>query len=207
MLAQTTMKLKLIKHWNIIFESQTLQLFGTPITVFLRLRTYTMLTLGLCIFLSLAVAIRAQMEGFIVGGSYAKIEKHPYAAFLGINCVYQYGLESQWGCGSSIINQRILLTVAHCLDECSPKTRIVVRLGNEDRKNGTIRSTNGIVVHAKYNATTSDCDIALIRMSRSLTFNERISRVAIMRMPPYSEPAEVAGWGLTNVSRFATLFS
>lgn len=156
--------------------------------------------LALCIFLSMAVAIQAQMEGFIVGGVIASINRYPHSAFLSVTCLNDKGVSVSWTCGSSILNQRLLLTAAHCVYSCVPGTRISVNMGDEHRENGSIRSANGFLTHERYKHDLSAYDIGLVMMSRPVKFSSRISRVAIMKIPPYNEQANLAGWGQTNVS-------
>lgn len=154
------------------------------------------------VILSLVVTIQAQMEGFIVGGDLTSIKRYPHSAFLTVTCVSEQPVPKRvtWICGSSIVNQRLLLTAGHCVYPCGSGTRIMVNMGNEYRFYGTSRTSTGFILHEKYCPNNSASDIALIKMSRPVQFNTKISRVAIMKWPPYSEPANLAGWGMTDVS-------
>lgn len=152
------------------------------------------------LLLGLVTTSLAKMEGFIVGGSFAEIEKHPHSAFLTIHCVSDDGVTSGWICGSSIVNQHILLTAAHCLFGCSYNSHIGVNLGNENRQSGQVYFSYSFAIHEEYNPQSSANDLCLIRLEKPILLGKRASRVALMRRPPYSEKATVAGWGAIDVS-------
>ncbi|CAK1583415.1 unnamed protein product [Parnassius mnemosyne] len=62
----------------------------------------------------------------IVNGEYAKIENFPHSVFLYMDCI------KKWRCGSSILNQKILLTAAHCLEFCGSDGKIYAFAGHEN---------------------------------------------------------------------------
>lgn len=157
------------------------------------LRPTCVLLLGLFAF------VRAAMEGFIVGGQMANILHHAHSAFLNVNCNAN-GDIYVWICGASIVNQNILLTAGHCLAGCSYQSHITINLGDEHRDRGRTYSAYSFMVHEHYDQVTSTNDICLLRVASSLTLNSKSSRVALMKRPPYSENAKVAGWGMVDVS-------
>lgn len=152
------------------------------------------------LLLSMVASASTKMEGFVVGGQFANIEHHAHSAFLSVYCVSDTGNKTGWICGSSVVNQMILLTAGHCLYGCSANSHIAVNLGNEHRHKGKIYSAFSYMVHENYSPKTSLNDISLLRVDRAMTLNKKISRVALMRKPPYSELAKVAGWGYVDVS-------
>lgn len=144
-----------------------------------------------------------KMEPFIVGGKAAKIADFPYVAYLGIECVEKDAEEVEsWVCGASIVNQNILLTAGHCLFGCTESSLIVVYVGHENILEGTMVTAHSFIIHEYYTHTWLTNDIGLVRLKAPLVFSESISRVAILKDPPYDEESKLAGWGLVEVSIF-----
>lgn len=152
------------------------------------------------IIFSIVVVARCKMEGFVVGGSKASIFEHPYAAYLSISCGGIDG--STYMCGSSIINQHILLTAGHCLKSCEHLSKIAISAGSSAMNKGRRRTALAYVVHQNYLETPSENDIGLVRLKSRLRFSNKISRVALMNNPPKIKKGEVAGWGVVNVSYY-----
>lgn len=140
------------------------------------------------------------MEGFIVGGNYANIELHAHSAFLNIYCVTDDGNRTGFVCGSSVVNQRIILTAAHCLSGCNSYSHVTVNLGDEHRHKGKAYTVFSFMLHEDYSPLTSSNDISLLQVEKAIELNKKTGRVALMRNPPYSELAKVAGWGMVDVS-------
>ncbi|KOB74130.1 Chymotrypsin-1 [Operophtera brumata] len=160
-----------------------------------------MLKLTCVLILSLVASARSAMEGFIVGGQYAKIDNFAHSVFLDIYCVSKVdNSTSGWICGASVVNQKILLSAAHCLHDCSHRSHISIHVGNANSDRGQIYSLYSFVIHEGYNAQTNVNDICLVRVRSPLKFSRKASRVALMRAPPYTEKATVAGWGVIDVS-------
>lgn len=138
----------------------------------------------------------AGFESFIVGGSYANMSDFPYAAFISIDCDPKSSI-----CGGSILNQRIIITAAHCLERCTRRDEILVSVGSERRNKGTIYRVIDFAIHQKYKATADiKADIALMRVAIPIKLGPKVKRVIIMRQPPRVQMGYVAGWGLTDVS-------
>ncbi|KOB74133.1 Uncharacterized protein OBRU01_02157 [Operophtera brumata] len=141
------------------------------------------------------------MEGFIVGGEYAKIVNHAHAAFLHIDCVsrehFSFG---SWSCGASIINQKSLLTAAHCLRDCGKQSRIKIHVGSENWQKGQIYDCNRFVIHFNYDPRSSTNDICLVQVQSPLTLSRNSSRVALTRRHMHEETATVSGWGMFDDS-------
>lgn len=157
--------------------------------------------LRLCIILKLATTIQASFEGFIVGGSLGDILNYPHSAWLRINCINGEGnSEGKFVCGASILNQKVLLTAAHCVYLCRFGTHIAVSMGDNTKEKGVLRSGTSFLFHERFNTWSMSFDVALVKMSKAVTFNSKVSRVAIMKNPPYHETARLAGWGMINVS-------
>lgn len=140
------------------------------------------------------------MKPFIVKGVKANISDFPYVAHLTNNCNDENNdYNISWICGSSIINQHILLTAAHCVYGCIKKTFITISVGQEYKIKNSVSIAHSYIVHEDFNEETLSYDVALIRVEIPLKFNSTINRVALLKNPPYKEQALVAGWGITNV--------
>lgn len=141
----------------------------------------------------------SKMEGMIVGGQYAKIEDFPHAAFLAINCVTTTESDN-YSCGSSILNQVTLLTAAHCFEECLASSNIAVGVAVERKRSSLTHLVALFTIHPKFHSKKVINDVALAKLSYELDFGPKVKRVVLVRDPPYTEEASVAGWGIVDVS-------
>lgn len=140
-----------------------------------------------------------EFEGNVVGGVYTNIESFPHSASLSINCMPNS--TKAWICGASILTHKVLLTAAHCLEDCSP-LEIVANVGNVDREEGI--KFLGVVsyMHEKYDSGEMNDDVALVGLVRNLKLNAKVRKVIILKKPPTNKMGSVAGWGLIQVSSF-----
>lgn len=139
-----------------------------------------------------------KMEPFIVGGSYAKIEDFAHAAFLAISCDRDTGTE-HFSCGASVVNQVIILTAAHCLEDCLATSSVLVAVGVVNKRGPFTNEVSHFVIHPQYDSEQVTNDIALAALTEPLKLNRRVKRVVIMEDPPYQEISSVAGWGVVDV--------
>lgn len=165
---------------------------------------FTVLTILPKSITNVPTALHKKFDSFIVGGKYANIEDFPHSAFLAITCRKRF-LES-FTCGSSILNQRILLTAAHCVDECRAGTTILVSVGSARKTEGTFYSGRAFVVHEHYDGENIKNDIGLVLLDKPLKFGRKVKRILLSKVGIYDEPALLAGWGVTNVIIFLFIF-
>lgn len=151
------------------------------------------------ILLTCVVLSDFKMEPFVVGGGRADIHDFPYIAYLGIRCS-EDGDDELYFCGSSIINQRLTLTAAHCLFYCTENSSITVAAGHAHVNGGAFSTAHSFLIHQDYSQQTVNNDIALVLVTTSFVFSNSVSRVALMPRPPHNELARLAGWGLVDVS-------
>ncbi|KAL2722332.1 CLIP domain-containing serine protease 2-like [Vespula squamosa] len=151
----------------------------------------------------------------IIGGTRTALDEFPWMALL----EYQHPRGRTTACGGVLINERYVLTAAHCLkgkDLPSTWTLTSVRLGEYDtssdkdciqEEDEVICSDDPITVgieeqiaHEQYRPLSKDqkYDIALLRLSRNIVSTEYIKPICLPRTPSFGQKMYVAGWGKTE---------
>ncbi|KAL6481469.1 hypothetical protein MHYP_G00095490 [Metynnis hypsauchen] len=121
----------------------------------------------------------------------------PWQALLEIAGVYK--------CGGIVLNDQWILTAAHCIWQQDPaQLQVIVGEHIRLKKEGTeqIRKVSKVLIHPLYNHTTTDSDIALLRLHRNITLD---SHVVPICLPPAKgtfdrtlgavRMSTVSGWG------------
>lgn len=108
-------------------------------------------------------------------------------------------------CGGAIIDERWVITAAHCLDNnltgigrfeivCGQHfVSVGNRTGREQFRNIALE-----ILHPRFNGGASSFDIALILLDSPLEFNDFVRPIALPAQsprPPQSGRASVFGWG------------
>ncbi|KAF0289471.1 Trypsin-7 [Amphibalanus amphitrite] len=136
----------------------------------------------------------------IVGGVQTEVNEYPWQAGL-----VSTGGSRTW-CGGTVINNRYVLTAAHCTADLQSASEIQVllrehRIGTSD---GEIRySVAQIIDHPSYtNASGSGYDFSLLKLSSTIDFSSLDNKVAPACLPTGGEFANVSaivsGWGTTS---------
>ncbi|XP_065367071.1 transmembrane protease serine 9-like [Calliphora vicina] len=132
-----------------------------------------------------------QLDGRIVGGAATTISSFPWQISL-----HRSGSHS---CGGSIYNSKIIVTAAHCLQSVSASV-LKVRAGSTYwNSGGVLVNVAAFKTHEGYNSRTMVNDIAVIRLSSSLTMSSTIKPIELATIaPPTGAAASVSGWGTTS---------
>lgn len=104
----------------------------------------------------------------ILGGTLTDITQAPYQVSIERN-------GNHW-CGGSIINERWVLTAAHCLNG-QVASSITVHAGSTDQTNNAVGqriAAQTLFVHPSYSSLTLENDIALIFLAQPLSFNHSV---------------------------------
>ncbi|EAT40039.1 AAEL008217-PA, partial [Aedes aegypti] len=122
----------------------------------------------------------------VTNGREATPGQFPYQVALVISFNQGSGL-----CGGSIISNNYVLTAAHCVQGASGGTALSI-----------VFELDGITIHPEYTSNTIRNDVATIRLTNSIVFNDRVRPI---RLPSSTDVrtfsgriATVSGFGRTS---------
>ncbi|CAH0723384.1 unnamed protein product, partial [Brenthis ino] len=154
--------------------------------------------LSLCLAVAIAAPSNPQR---IVGGTVTSIDRYPYAAVL----LYSWSGLGNFGqsCGGAIINNRSILSAAHCFaGDVAAQWR--VRVGSTNaHSGGVVHQTSRLINHPQYNhnSRTYDNDIAILQVTSAFIYNNNVQpgRIADHNYNLLDNQAVWAiGWGRTT---------
>ncbi|XP_020299083.1 chymotrypsin-1-like, partial [Pseudomyrmex gracilis] len=138
-------------------------------------------------------------QGFsprIVGGKDAPIGKYPHSVAL-----KYYG---RFSCGGSIINERYVLTAAHCVNTYGEDLKgLTVHAGTIYlNEKGDVYKVKKVLWHPDYDSYTFNNDIGLVKVKKEIAFNDLVQPVPIARHDFVLEdlPCVLSGWGSTSLN-------
>jgi len=141
---------------------------------------------------------RPNLNGFIVGGVEARQHSIPWQiGFVKKSSGWQF-------CGGAIINSRTVVTAAHCYEGEDPRNfQIVVGQHSKKRPDKYTKKHNvaKIINHPRWNPQTLEHDIAVIKLSEDIQFNDAVQPICLPQSNwIYADGGKflVTGWGLTS---------
>ncbi|XP_014209722.1 chymotrypsin-2-like [Copidosoma floridanum] len=131
-----------------------------------------------------------RLGGRIIEGQIAPDGAFPYQASL--------RRSQRHSCGGSILNERWILTAAHCLTGLSDGGLNVVVGTNELNSGGTVYKSVKILYHHKYNIHNVINDVGLVKVNATIKFSEKVKPVTLANRDVDFDnyPATLAGWGI-----------
>ncbi|KAI8521417.1 Suppressor of tumorigenicity 14 protein [Branchiostoma belcheri] len=134
----------------------------------------------------------------VVGGEDARQGSWPWQVSMLL-----YG--SSHVCGGSIIAPNWIATAAHCVDSNRSPGSWTIRVGSHRRQStdSTQRdhSVSRVIMHENYNSNLIDNDIALMKLSSSITFDDYASPVCLPTVDVTGGTmCYTTGWGSTGGS-------
>uniref|UniRef100_A0A8C4RPT4 Transmembrane serine protease 15 n=1 Tax=Erpetoichthys calabaricus TaxID=27687 RepID=A0A8C4RPT4_ERPCA len=151
--------------------------------------------------------VSMKSDGRIVGGNNAKEGAWPWVVSLYFN--------GKHICGASLLNNRWLVTAAHCVYGRSfDQSKWKAVIGLHTQLNLTYPQTvicqiDNIFMNPHYNKRTKDSDIALIHLESSVHFSDYIQPICLPEKNQQFKPGTkcfIAGWGsVANILQEASV--
>lgn len=125
----------------------------------------------------------------IVGGQTAEVGFAPYQVSL-------QPIVGVHNCGGAIVSERWVITAGHCVVNYPPAFIVIVTGTNRYADPGGVYYTSEVHVHCMYDQPYMHNDIALLKTTENIIFDELTQPIALP-VAPVREGAEIVltGWG------------
>ncbi|XP_070140488.1 transmembrane protease serine 9-like [Drosophila kikkawai] len=157
---------------------------------------------GLLLLLLLGVEAHPQtdLNGRIVGGSDTSSFYTKYVVQLRRRSSNSSAYAQT--CGGCILDKDTIVTAAHCVyNRLAENFLVVAGSDNIGSMDGVVVRVEKLIPHELYNATTTDNDIALVKVTPSLPLATYAAMEAIelsTEEPKVGATATISGWGYTT---------
>ncbi|XP_050348343.1 trypsin CFT-1-like [Nymphalis io] len=135
----------------------------------------------------------------IVGGSLTTIDQYPFGAVV----LMLFDSNFRQVCGGTIINNRSILSAAHCFFS-GPPNLFQIRVGSSFASSGGyVHLVSQIINHPEYNEDTLNNDISVLRVTQAFAFGNTIQAGRIPGSNYGLADNQVVwaiGWGQTSLA-------
>ncbi|KAI1298435.1 Chymotrypsin-like elastase family member 2A [Halotydeus destructor] len=135
----------------------------------------------------------------IIGGQNARLEAHPWQVAL-LTRNDRQGTWNHW-CGGSLINDRWVLTAAHCFASRNPTNgsyKVAIGALTQSQMHSHRLDVASIEVHQLFDKTSLQNDIALVKLARPVAgFGTSRIPICLASKATPIDNLRASGWGLT----------
>ncbi|KAJ2948066.1 hypothetical protein O0L34_g9863 [Tuta absoluta] len=136
----------------------------------------------------------------IVGGDVTTIDQYPFIAAMLVRFNGQVFFQN---CGGSILNEKTILSAAHCYSgQNAAASRWRVRVGSSFRSSGgVVHNVARIINYPEYDKDAWDHDISVLHLETFMVFNDVVQQVQIAGpnyFPADNDRIWSVGWGQTS---------
>ncbi|KAB0801354.1 hypothetical protein PPYR_05708 [Photinus pyralis] len=143
-------------------------------------------------------------NGRVIGGSPAPDNAYPYHIAIWRR---DWSLKWVYHCGGSIINERHVLTAAHCVSGGQDAANFRIVAGNHKLSDvqQAVYAVSEIIIHEDFERFALNDDIAILKLNEAITYGVRIQPVGLAEVyPPPGTNCTVTGWGLVGYPSYNT---
>lgn len=133
--------------------------------------------------------------GRIVGGFNAGTNQFPYQVSLRATNNINFHF-----CGGAIVNNRYIISAAHCTIGRGATTVRIVMGTNFLNSGGVAHTSLRVVNHPSYNANTIANDVSVVQTQATIGFTAAIQPISMGSGQTGAVAAVVSGWGGTTVN-------
>ena len=137
----------------------------------------------------------------ITGGVEVDIDQRPFQGSVQLGGGHH--------CGCSVVNDRYVVTAAHCVQGRTAESfRVALGVTEQSQvgSSGQLIDVRNIIRHFNYDPSTLDNDIAILELETAITFNDNVQPVRIINeanrnLINAGQQVTVSGWGWITPGR------